>query len=113
MSGLTTLVTQTGISMGAVKTLAAFLALGIGAYWTVTLFRRTFRSDDDPSYRKWSQSRVGSASFLVSGAYFSTAIATAIALLTWPTVIEEPLVGAALLFGVVYHAALEYRESTQ
>lgn len=113
MTGLTTVVTQTGVNWATVRTLAEFLALGVGVYWLAALFRRTFQTSEDPSYRKWSQSRVGSASFIVSGAYFSAALAAAIALLTWPIALEQPVVGAVLVFGVAYHAALEYRESTQ
>lgn len=113
MTGLTQIVTQIGVSWGAVKTLAAFAALGIGLYWVWTLFVRTFRSDEDPSVRKTTSSRVGSSMILVSGAYYSVVLAAVIAFLTWPLALEQPLVGAALVFGVVYHSAIEYRESTE
>ncbi|WP_254841135.1 hypothetical protein [Natronomonas marina] len=105
-----TITLQSGIERTLME-LAPFLALGIGLYWLWTLFVRTFRSDEDPSYRKFSSSRVGSASFLVSGAYFSGLVAAAIAAMTWPLVLESPLIAVALVGGVAYHAMLEYQES--
>lgn len=112
MTGLTQLVTQTGVEWGAVKTLAGIAALSLAVYWLYTLFRRTFQSDGDPSVRKTTSSRIGSSMFLVSGAYYSAVVAFAIGALSWPMPVEQPAVGAALAFGVLYHAALEYREST-
>lgn len=101
----------TGAVWETAKQLAPFAALGIGVYWLWTLFVRTFRSDEDPSYRKWTQSQVGSMSFIVSGAYFSAAVAALITVLTWPLAAESPVVGLALVGGVAYHGLLEYEEA--
>jgi len=94
-----------------VTQLAPFVAIGIGGYWLFLLYRRLFRSSRDPSYRKFSSSQVGSASFVVSGAYLSAAFAATIAVLTWPFALEQPLVAVALLGGVVAHSAIEYTEA--
>jgi len=90
--------------------LAPWFAVGIATYWVYLLYRRTFRSSGDPSYRKFTSSQVGSASMLLSGAYLSGAVAAVIAVLTWPLVLVDPRVGFVLVGLVAYHAALEYRE---
>lgn len=89
------------------------LAVGMGLYWLYLLYRRIFESSADPSVRKFTSSSVGSASMLVSGAYASAAIASAIAFLTWPAVVETPSIGYLLVAGVVVHAAFEYDEARE
>lgn len=99
-------------AMDVLMSVAPWFAVGIGAYWVYLLYRRTFQSSADPSYRKFTSSRLGSASFLVSGVYMSAAIAAVIAVLTWPLPLENRLVAGVLVGLVVFHAVLEYREST-
>jgi len=92
--------------------LAPVIAVSVGLYWVYLLIRR-WRSDEDPSYRKFSSSALGSMSFLVSGAYASMVLASVIVVVTWPLAIDQPLVGAFIAAGVVFHAALEKNEDME
>lgn len=97
----------------AVQQFAIPIALAIGAYWGLLLFRRLFRSRSDPSIRKFSSSGIGSMSMVLSGAYLSVVLAGSIALVTWPAPMEMPLLGALLAGGVAVHAAVEKREDME
>lgn len=109
-SGQLTEFISTGIAL--LDQFAPALAIGMGVYWLWTLWRRT-RNSSDPSLRRFSSSGIGSASFLVSGAYVSMLIAAGIAALTWPLVVDTPAVGVSLAVGVAFHAALEKREDME
>lgn len=89
------------------------VAVGLGAYWLWLLYRRTFESTTDPSYKKWYSTGIGSMSMLVTGAFLSAAIAGLIAFLTWPAPVETPLFGLVLIAGVVFHAAVEKQEDME
>jgi hypothetical protein len=92
-----------------VQRFAVPLAIAVGAYWLVHLVRRV-RSNDDPSLRKTTSSGTGSMMVMLSGAYFSAALAGMIVFLTWPAPVESPGLGLLLVGGVTFHAVLEKRE---
>lgn len=90
-------------------TFGPLLALTLGLYWAWLLWNR-LRDDTDPSYRKFSSTSVGSASFVVSGSYVSALLALTIGFLLWVAGMLTAAVGAVLLAGVVGHVWLEKRE---
>jgi hypothetical protein len=110
MTPLSTLPVQNG-ALDVLQRVGPWVAIGIAGYWLFLLYRRTVRSSGDPSYRKFTSSRLGSASVLVSGAYMSAVVAVVVAVLSWPLPREQPLIALALVGLVAYHAALEYREA--
>lgn len=88
------------------------LALSVGLYWAWVLVRR-WRDDTDPSIRKFSSSAFGSVSFIASGAYKSVLLAGFVVFVTWPAAIETPILGALILGGIAFHAALEKNEDME
>lgn len=93
--------------------LAVPIAVAVGLYWAYLLYRRARVSSSDPSYRKFTSSALGSASFQISGAYLSALLAIVIAVVTWPAPAETPSFALILLGGVAAHAIIEKNEAME
>lgn len=88
---------------------ATLIALAAGGYMALLLYRRSMGTED-PSVRKSIDTAVGSYSMLMSGAFAIAALASVVAVVTWPAPVETPL-GLLLVGGVLYATGMEYWES--
>jgi hypothetical protein len=87
--------------------LVAILLVGILIAWT---YERLSGDGDDPTIRATSESQTGYMSVLVSGSKAVALVVGALALITWPTPLRQPLVGAVLVGVVFVHWWIESEE---
>lgn len=90
---------------------APVLALALGVYLAWVIGTR-IRSNEDPSFRYQSESGAGTTSIMVSGVHVTLVLVTTIALLTWPAVIQTPVLGLVLLGAVIVHFVVEKQEDS-
>jgi hypothetical protein len=86
------------------------LAIAVALYLLWTLYQRAFLTDADPSLGYTVESDAGTASVLLSGVKVTLVLTIAIAVLTWPLVLESAPVLIALALANIVHYVVERRE---